>query len=123
MKLAGLPGAAYAGRRMPIIRTDTKYETKAVLVCVNYKDPTHTTSPVAAALVLIDGAYTTMRRAPEWYSLVGVIPPEADGQFAYQVTRRIVPVACYVCHVCGYVEMYSGGITDPGTWSKQGKAD
>ena len=33
--------------------------------------------------------------------------------------RQGTPVRCFVCKVCGYVELYSGLVTEPEKWSKQ----
>ena len=59
---------------------------------------------------------TTMVVAADWGSITSVVPPTQLDPFAGLSKPSVLPVRCYVCSVCGYVEMYAGTITDPDTW-------
>jgi hypothetical protein len=69
---------------------------------------------------------TTMEAEDEYNSLVGVEPPmlPAPG-VPFDLTKRPrlnlqrgMGVLCYVCRVCGYVEMYDAAIIEPGKWRR-----
>lgn len=59
-----------------------------------------------------------------YQTLVGATPPQliasASGPPmvvpAHIDQNRITPLRCYVCQLCGYIEMYSAPIMDPGEW-------
>jgi hypothetical protein len=104
---------------MPIIRR-SEATKEAVLVCANHEDPTHKPVSAAGEILALLSTHTTMLRTTGWHVLIGIEEPPTEGGWARQDSRRIVPVRCYVCRVCGYVELYSGMITDQDTWSKQG---
>ena len=88
-----------------------------ILVCVNYGVATIPHEPEP-------GEVTTMRRAEEWNALTLAYPP---GHLPFGVhipgpPRPVfsgvggIPVRCFVCRVCGYIEMYAGPIIEPATW-------
>jgi hypothetical protein len=89
-------------------------------VCVNHEDSSHKPSSAAGDILTILDGHTTMRRATDWHVLVGIEEPPVGGGWARQDSRRIVPVRCFTCAVCGYVELYSGSVTDPEIWDRQG---
>ena len=58
------------------------------------------------------GPHTTMFKGEGWSALMVMSPPPNVVFNAASGT----PVRCYVCRVCGYVEMYLGTISEPAAW-------
>lgn len=87
---------------------------------------------------------STMRMATGWNALTVVEPPAMPSSVAAEVTDPVTgaaeqsfyepmfgprfvpgsgtPVRIYICEVCGYVELYAGGIVEPKTWGAHMKA-
>lgn len=61
------------------------------------------------------GLESTMTKAEQWNVLTTVTPPPT---VVFKPDTGL-PVRCYVCGVCGYVELYSGSITEPLVWRSQ----
>jgi hypothetical protein len=71
---------------------------KPELICINHMQHKSVT--------------TTMQRLPDYHALVSVDPPP-------KVNFKLgsgMPVRCYVCRVCGYVEMYATGVAERDLW-------
>jgi hypothetical protein len=87
---------------MPLVWDEEKNEHQ--LRCVN--DAQHGPAGHPTTMIVNEG----------WNALTIVHPPP-DAHFD---PHRGAPVRCFVCTVCGYVELYSGLIVDPKTWSPGG---
>lgn len=61
---------------------------------------------------------STMRVSHGWNAVTLVQPPGtgATGPNPMFVPGAGTPVRLYICEVCGYTELYAGGIVDPKTW-------
>jgi hypothetical protein len=80
-----------------------------VIQCVNQYLPNH------QAALAVGGQQSTMHVSPRWYAVTNVEPPTAN--FAAQFNPHAgIPVRCYLCRICGYMEMYSGAIASPQVW-------
>ena len=86
---------------MPIVF----YANRPTLVCANRE---HGHPPGHAQ-------GTTMQAAPGWHALLSADPP-ATGQPPNINANSFMPLKIYVCTVCGYVESYAAGVTNPETW-------
>lgn len=88
---------------MPIIIKGTQ----SLLVCVNREHPSHTA---------VDQE-STMGSDVSWYVLQSAnAPPLPHGNAIVTFGGPVLGVRPYVCHVCGYVELYAAKVIDPGTW-------
>jgi hypothetical protein len=86
---------------VPIVKVDGK----AVLRCLNHEHLAEShDSQVEAG--------TTMQKAP-WAALMFV---EAAGDAGVRTDGKADVVRPLICKVCGYVELYSGAVTEPSTW-------
>jgi len=90
---------------------EIKPDGQLVLKCINHGSAVSHTAT---------GQETTMiRMDQQWYVLTLILPPK-DGKPPNTQLGSGLPVGCYVCSVCGYVEMYAAAITAPDLW-KVGK--
>lgn len=78
--------------------------TRPVLVCANQEHPSHAAT----------AKESTMEAAPGWHALLSVEPPREA--WTPPNVNTFAPVKLYLCSLCGYVELYAGGVTAPETW-------
>ena len=58
---------------------------------------------------------STMTTVESWMALQHV---ESSSQGGLRLTGTASPVRFFSCKTCGYVELYSGEVIDPKTWSR-----
>jgi hypothetical protein len=90
---------------MPLVMPDGR---NVILRCINHQTVQSDHEPA-----MVEG--TTMRAEAEWFSLINVRPPQ-DNEHARLNPGYGQSVRCYVCAVCGYIELYAAEIVDPKTW-------
>lgn len=82
--------------------------TKSLLVCANHEHPTH---------IAVDQESTMGADTNSWYVLQSASAPTTpNGNANVQLGGLVLGVRPYICHVCGYVELYAAKVIDPGTW-------
>jgi hypothetical protein len=77
-----------------------------VLLCVNKDMMNH----------VLAGPGSTMMHSGTWHAVTAIEPPVALGVAPTFNPSSGIPVRCYMCKICGYVELYAGSITNPEVW-------
>jgi hypothetical protein len=88
------------------------FENRAIVQCVNRDLPDHRQAA--------PGQASTMVTLASFHAVTSVTTPQDPGGVTFNPGAGI-PVRCYICRVCGYVEMYAATFSEPNIWGQRGQ--